>query len=264
MKHLRRAFSSKKRKKIGKIASFSKVQNTNKQQQTIAIICILLSAKNNSNNKITTATAGTATATPAMTSLLPLDTSSTSVQGEDESQQQQQQEQCTTTIADETPGNGTESNNISPTTTPFASTPAPTRIPHPNVPLRRSATMRLRSTKQQQQMQAELGSLPTGEFSTRAKLTPSSSPTPTPCPRKLTRNRTWCPLGHSAEQQQQQRKDTQQAQGDAARVQQQHQQHIREACSDIQFELHTSLDNMAASSAASKSSRNMVSLAYIL
>lgn len=240
------------------------MQNTNKQQQTIAIICILLSAKNNSNNKITTATAGTATATPAMTSLLPLDTSSTSVQGEDESQQQQQ-EQCTTTIADETPGNGTESNNISPTTTPFASLPAPTRIPHPNVPLRRSATMRLRSTKQQQQMQAELGSLPTGEFSTRAKLTPSSSPTPTPCPRKLTRNRTWCPLGHSAEQQQQQqRKDTQQAQGDAARVQQQHQQNIREACSDIQFELHTSLDNMAASSAASKSSRNMVSLAYIL
>lgn len=239
------------------------MQNTNKQHQTIAIICILLSAKNNSNNKITTATAGTATATPAMTSLLPLDTSSTSVQGEDESQQQQQ-EQCTTTIAAETPGNGTESNNISPTTTPFASPPAPTRIPHPNVPLRRSATMRLRSTKQQQQMQAELGSLPTGDFSTRAKLTPSSSPTPTPCPRKLTRNRTWCPLGHSAEQQQQQRKDTQQAQGDAARVQQQHQHNIREACSDIQFELHTSLDNMAASSAASKSSRNMVSLAYIL
>lgn len=256
MKHLRRAFSLKKWEKI---ALFSKVQKTNKQQQTIAIICILLSAKNNSNNKITTATA---TATQAMTSLLPLDTSSNSVQGEDELQQQ---EQCTptttpTTTATETPENGTQSNNITPTTTHLASPPAPTRIPHPNVPLRRSASMRLRSTKQQQQMQAELASLPTGDFSTRAKLTSSSSLPPTPCTRKLTRNRTWCHLGHSAEQQQ---KDTQQAQGDAAKVQQQ-QQHIRKACSHIQFEHHTSLDNMAASSAASKSSRNMVSLAYFL
>ncbi|KAH8377290.1 hypothetical protein KR093_004701 [Drosophila rubida] len=86
---------------------------------------------------------------------------------------------------------------------------APTRIPHRNhnegdgvgvqhsVPLRRSASMRLRATKPST---PQSSNLPAGAFSTRAKLAESSSP-PLKSPlgghtaRRLTRNRSWCNLG---------------------------------------------------------------------
>ncbi|EDW03890.1 uncharacterized protein LOC6562309 isoform X2 [Drosophila grimshawi] len=84
---------------------------------------------------------------------------------------------------------------------PFPSPPT-TRIPHPlnsdgefSVPLRRSASMRLRATKAHQR-QLNM----TGDFSTRAKLAESSSSlkVATPIVVGLTRNRTWCTnLGHT-------------------------------------------------------------------
>ncbi|XP_051859300.1 protein quick-to-court isoform X2 [Drosophila albomicans] len=93
----------------------------------------------------------------------------------------------------------------------------PTRIPHPTptstsdgngdggrsehiVPLRRSASMRLRGTKSSTPQ--SLSCLPAGAFSPRAKLVESSSPSSlrsasvgTHSERRLTRNRSWCNLG---------------------------------------------------------------------
>ncbi|XP_062135422.1 protein quick-to-court isoform X4 [Drosophila sulfurigaster albostrigata] len=95
-------------------------------------------------------------------------------------------------------------------------TPTPTRIPHPTptstndgngdggsseqiVPLRRSASMRLRGTKSST---PQSSCLPAGAFSPRAKLVESSSPSSlrsasvgTHSERRLTRNRSWCNLG---------------------------------------------------------------------
>ncbi|KAH8271757.1 hypothetical protein KR044_004476 [Drosophila immigrans] len=127
-----------------------------------------------------------------MTSLLPMDTSSREPQAELQLESEgklepklpQQQQQLAT----------------------------PTRIPHPTtsnegdgvgssehvVPLRRSASMRLRGTKSST---PHSSNLPAGAFSTRAKLVESSSPATLKSPfsghtaRRLTRNRSWGNLG---------------------------------------------------------------------
>ncbi|XP_034473659.1 uncharacterized protein LOC117781050 isoform X2 [Drosophila innubila] len=107
-----------------------------------------------------------------MTSLLPLKTSS--------NEEQEQQLQHTGPTA---------------TTTTIPST----RIPHPSdaefVPLRRSASMRLRGTKSNHHQQYE-SDVPAGEFSTRAKLPESSSST-FPLNAHTRRNRSWSNLGHN-------------------------------------------------------------------
>ncbi|KAM8716934.1 hypothetical protein ACLKA7_003753 [Drosophila subpalustris] len=110
-----------------------------------------------------------------MTSLLPLDTSLK------EQQEQELQNTSTTTTAE--------------TTTATAAT----RIPHPSdaefVPLRRSASMRLRGTKSNQHQQQHESNVPAGGFSTRAKLPESSSST-FPLNAYTRRNRSWSNLGH--------------------------------------------------------------------